>query len=215
MKKTLILSCCGPCSAGVVEFFAKTKRSCSVMFYNPNIDTKEEHELRAQENKRLCDFFNIPYIHVPHEPQVWLEQTKDFATEPERGKRCSLCFSLRLKKAAEYAKENGFDCFTSVLGVSRYKNLDQVNACAENISYEKIPDLGHGVAADHRTLGIIVSDQSALLGIHSLKKFGSRNIRTPLLFDLTVLDRALLGYQKDIGSLIAFNLDRIQDLRIP
>ena len=134
MKKTLILSCCGPCSAGVVEFFAKTKRSCSVMFYNPNIDTKEEHELRAQENKRLCDFFNIPYIHVPHEPQVWLEQTKDFATEPERGKRCSLCFSLRLKKAAEYAKENGFDCFTSVLGVSRYKNLDQVNACAENIS---------------------------------------------------------------------------------
>ncbi len=134
MKKTLILSCCAPCSAGVVEFFAKTKRPAAVMFYNPNIDTKEEHDLRARENKRLCDFFNIPYIYMPYEPQVWLEATKGFASEPERGKRCSLCFSLRLKKAAEYAKENGFECFTSVLGVSRYKNLEQINACAEEVS---------------------------------------------------------------------------------
>lgn len=134
MKKTLILSCCGPCSAGVVEFFAKTKRPACVLFYNPNIDNAEEHDLRASENKRLCDFFNIPYIYIPYEPQVWLEQTKDYAAEPERGKRCSLCFSLRLKKAAQYAKENNFDCFTSVLGVSRYKNLEQVNACAEDVS---------------------------------------------------------------------------------
>ena len=134
MKKTLILSCCGPCSAGVVEFFAKTKRPSCVLFYNPNIDSEEEHSLREKENKRLCDFFNIPYICIPYEPQIWLETTKNFANEPERGKRCSLCFTLRLRKAAEYAKENGFDCFTSVLGVSRYKNLEQVNACAEDVS---------------------------------------------------------------------------------
>ncbi len=134
MKKTLILSCCGPCSAGVVEFFAKTKRPAAVLFYNPNIDTKEEHDLRACENKRLCDFFNIPYICIPYEPQLWQKETNGFATEPERGKRCSICFTLRLKKAAEYAKEKGFDCFTSVLGVSRYKNLEQVNACAEEVS---------------------------------------------------------------------------------
>lgn len=134
MKKTLILSCCGPCSAGVVEFFAKTKRPACVLFYNPNIDSEEEHALRAKENKRLCDFFNIPYICLPYEPQIWLATTKNFEKEPECGKRCSLCFTLRLRKAAEYAKENGFDCFTSVLGVSRYKNLEQVDACAEAVS---------------------------------------------------------------------------------
>lgn len=134
MKKTLILSCCAPCSAGVVEFFAKTKKPASVLFYNPNIDRAKEHNLRLIENKRLCDFFNIPFIALPYTPEVWLKETKDFLQEPERGKRCSLCFSLRLKEAAQYAKENGFDCFTSVLGVSRYKNLDQVNACAEQVS---------------------------------------------------------------------------------
>jgi len=134
MKKTLILSCCGPCSAGVVEFFAKTGRPACVLFYNPNIDSKEEHDLRSRENKRLCDFFNIPYISLAYEPQIWLEETKNFLSQPERSHRCSLCFTLRLKKAAEYAKENGFDCFTSVLGVSRYKNLEQVNTCAEEVS---------------------------------------------------------------------------------
>ena len=131
MKKTLILSCCAPCSAGVVEFFAKTKRPACVLFYNPNIATKEEHDLRASENKRLCAFFGLPFVCLPYEPAVWLKQTKDFLNEPERGKRCSLCFTLRLRKAAEYAQKNGFDCFTSVLGISRYKNLEHVNACAE------------------------------------------------------------------------------------
>ena len=136
MKKTLILSCCAPCSAGVVEFFAATKRPACVLFYNPNIATKEEHDLRASENRRLCDFFALPFVALPYTPEDWLDKTKDFLNEPERGKRCSLCFSLRLKKAAEYAKANGFDCFTSVLGVSRYKNLEQVNACAAEVSKE-------------------------------------------------------------------------------
>lgn len=134
MKKTLILSCCAPCSAGLVEFFAKTKQEACVFFYNPNIDTKEEHDLRARENKRLCDFFNIPFIALPYEPDIWLAKTKEYSAEPERGKRCSVCFSLRLKKAAEYAKAGNFDAFTSVLGVSRYKNLEQVNNCAEEVS---------------------------------------------------------------------------------
>ena len=136
MKKTLILSCCAPCSAGVVEFFAKTKKPACVFFYNPNIATKQEHDLRAAENKRLCDFFGLPFVCLPYEPQVWLEQTKDFLNLPERSTRCSLCFTLRLKKAAEYAKANNFDVFTSVLGISRYKNLEQVNSCAEAVSKE-------------------------------------------------------------------------------
>ena len=134
MAKTLILSCCAPCSAGVVEFFAKNNRTSCVLFYNPNIDTLEEHNLRLKENKRLCDFFKIPFISLPYEPQTWLAETESFALEPERGKRCSLCFSLRLKKAAQYAKANGFDNFTSVLGVSRYKDLEQVNACAREVA---------------------------------------------------------------------------------
>ena len=54
--------------------------------------------------------------------------------EPERGKRCQICFYLRLKRTAEYAKQNGFTHFTSVLGISRFKDFNQVCSVAQEIS---------------------------------------------------------------------------------
>ena len=45
-------------------------------------------------------------------------------------------FYMRLKRVMEYARENGFDAVASVLGVSRYKNLTQVNEAAYKASAE-------------------------------------------------------------------------------
>ena len=44
--------------------------------------------------------------------------TKELKDEPEGGKRCTVCFSLRLKETAKRAKENDFDYFTTTLTVS-------------------------------------------------------------------------------------------------
>ena len=40
--------------------------------------------------------------------------------------RCQAGFYIRLKKAAEFAKAHGFTQISSVLGISRWKNFDQV-----------------------------------------------------------------------------------------
>ena len=51
----------------------------------------------------------------------------------------------------EYAKANGFDAVASVLGVSRYKNLEQVNEAADkasketNVEYVHIEGRKHGM----------------------------------------------------------------------
>ena len=47
--------------------------------------------------------------------------------EPERGKRCTMCFDMRFERTALYAYENEFDTITSSLGISRWKNFDQIN----------------------------------------------------------------------------------------
>ena len=47
--------------------------------------------------------------------------------EPERGKRCLRCFSLRLTETARYAATHGFTLFTTTLASSRWKSLDQIN----------------------------------------------------------------------------------------
>lgn len=130
VEKLLLLSCCAPCSCGVIKHLAQTGRNFTVLFYNPNIDTEEEYHKRLKENERVCKKFGIAFVSLPYEPQVWCEVVKGLESEPERGKRCSVCFELRLKRAAEYAKENGFTAFSSVLGISRHKDLEQVNAAA-------------------------------------------------------------------------------------
>jgi len=81
--------------------------------------------------------FHIPFVEGPYEPEKWEHSVKGLEQEPERGKRCSACFYMRLKQASRYAQEHKFDMFASVLGVSRYKNLDQVNAAARQVWQEE------------------------------------------------------------------------------
>ena len=135
-KGILLLSCCAPCSCAVIEKMAQEKQDFSVVFYNPNIRPLAEYQKRCEENKRLCNLYHVPFIELEYDNENWCALTKGLENEPERGKRCSVCFYMRLKKVMEYAKANGFDGVASVLGVSRYKNLEQVNQAADIASTE-------------------------------------------------------------------------------
>lgn len=53
---------------------------------------------------------------------------------PERGARCYECYKLRLDKSARYAKENGFDVFTTTLSISPHKNAAGLNEIGEELS---------------------------------------------------------------------------------
>lgn len=137
--KLLLLSCCAPCSCGVIQKLACQGRCFTVLFYNPNIDREEEYQKRLAENQRVCERFGVPFVALEYEPQVWRQAVKGLEQEPERGKRCSVCFALRLKRAAQYAQENGFTAFSSVLGISRYKDLEQVNRAAQTVQTPAVP----------------------------------------------------------------------------
>ena len=134
-NKMLLLSCCAPCSCGVIKKLANEKRNFTVLFYNPNIQEETEYFRRLNENKSVCDKYNVPFVELDWEPDVWKKAIGDTPFK-ERGARCSLCFQLRLEKAARWAKENGFDTFSSVLGFSRNKDLAQVNAAAQKASFD-------------------------------------------------------------------------------
>lgn len=138
----LLLSCCAPCSCAVIEKLAKEQQDFCVVFYNPNIRPYEEYQKRCHENKRVCDLYHVPFIELEYDNERWCELTKGLESEPERGPRCSICFHMRLKRVMEYAKKNGYEAVASVLGVSRYKNLAQVNEAAARASAEtEIPYL--------------------------------------------------------------------------
>lgn len=129
--KFLLLSCCAPCSCAVIEKMAQDKADFAVVFYNPNIRPYAEYEKRRDENLRLCQKYNVPFIALEYDNERWCALTKGLENEPERGRRCDICFEMRLKRVMEYAKENNFDAVASVLGASRWKDLNQVNRAAQ------------------------------------------------------------------------------------
>lgn len=134
--RLLLLSCCAPCSCAVIKLLAEEGQDFAVVFYNPNIRPEQEYRKRADENKRLCTLSDVPFIELEYDNQRWCELTAGLENEPERGKRCDVCFYMRLKRVMEYAKDNGFEAVASVLGVSRYKDLAQVNRAAAKASAE-------------------------------------------------------------------------------
>jgi predicted adenine nucleotide alpha hydrolase (AANH) superfamily ATPase len=128
-KKLLLHSCCAPCSGEVMEAIQASGIDYSIYFYNPNIHPVREYELRKSENIRFAEQHGIEFIDCDYDTDNWFERARGLENEPERGARCTMCFDMRFARAALYAHEHGFDTLSSSLGISRLKDMDQINGC--------------------------------------------------------------------------------------
>lgn len=123
----LLHSCCAPCAGEIMLAIQASGIEQTVFFYNPNIHPQEEYLLRKNENKRFCDKLNLPFIDMDYDKDNWFERVKGLENEPERGERCTVCFDMRFERTALYASEHGFPLVSSTLGISRWKNMEQIN----------------------------------------------------------------------------------------
>lgn len=130
-KKLLLHSCCAPCSGEVMEALLASGIDFSIYFYNPNIHPVRECELRKGENIAFAEKHDIPFIDADYDMENWFDRVKGLEHEPERGARCTECFDMRFERTALYAHEHGFDIISSSLGISRWKNMKQINRCGE------------------------------------------------------------------------------------
>ncbi|QDQ87813.1 epoxyqueuosine reductase QueH [Alcaligenaceae bacterium SJ-26] len=139
-SKVLMHSCCAPCSGEVMEAMTASGIDYSIFFYNPNIHPVREYEIRKEENIRFAQKHNIPFIDADYDMDNWFDRVKGLEDAPERGERCTVCFDMRFERAALYAHEHGFDTLTSALGISRWKDMNQINDCGERAA-ARYPDL--------------------------------------------------------------------------
>ena len=126
-SKLLLHSCCAPCAGEIMEAVAASGIDTTIYFYNPNIHPKEEYEIRKDENIRFAEKLGFDFIDADYDKDNWFERIKGLENEPERGKRCTVCFDMRFERTALYAHENNFKIFATTLGISRWKDLDQIN----------------------------------------------------------------------------------------
>lgn len=136
-SKILLHSCCAPCSSHVISCLTDYA-DITVLYYNPNISPKSEYDKRKEEQIRLINEIDkkhrVDIIDCDYDNDVYEALIKGYEDEPERGSRCTICFNLRLEKAAKMAKMLGYDYFCSTLTVSPYKNSKLINRIGEEIS---------------------------------------------------------------------------------
>ena len=141
--RIVLLSCCAPCSAGAIKQLADGAidniDDFIVLFFNPNIFPESEYTKRMAEQIKYCESVGAKYAVLEYDHDAWRDAVRGFEDAPERGARCSLCFEYRFRRAAQFARENGYNAIASVLGVSRHKDQSQVDAAAQvacdNIKY--------------------------------------------------------------------------------
>ncbi|TKI06330.1 epoxyqueuosine reductase QueH [Martelella alba] len=130
-NRLLLHSCCAPCSGEVMEALSASAIDYTLFFYNPNIHPQREYLIRKEENIRFAQKHRVPFIDADYDTDNWFARAKGMENEPERGIRCTMCFDMRFERTALYAYEQGFPVITSSLGISRWKNMQQINECGK------------------------------------------------------------------------------------
>lgn len=138
-KKLLLHCCCAPCSSATLERL-QDEYEVDIYYYNPNIEPEEEFLKRAGEEERFVQAFHpdggVKVITAEYEHEAFEEIARGREEMPERSERCYLCYELRMKKTAEYAKEHGYDLFTTSLSISPYKSSRWINEIGERLEKE-------------------------------------------------------------------------------
>ena len=138
-NKLLLHSCCAPCSSYVMEYLSNYFR-ITIFYYNPNIYPESEYTKRILEQQTLIAKMKtrhpISFMAGNYDKDRFYEMARGMEHLKEGGERCFRCYELRLRKTAELAAAEKFDCFTTTLTISPLKNARKLNEIGERLGKE-------------------------------------------------------------------------------
>ena len=133
--RLLLQVCCAPCFAGSIDYLTE-HFDVTAFFYNPNVQPKEEFNIRLDALKQLIVQYPSVKLVVPEQDEdEYLAFVKGLENEREGGGRCTACFNLRLEKTAQFMRDNkgDYDYFATTLTVSPHKNAKIINEIGNKV----------------------------------------------------------------------------------
>lgn len=118
--------CCAPDALYVIGLL-QAEYQVTGLFYNPNIHPEDEYRLRLSEARKVAQHLQFRLIEDEYDPLTWFRLTEKFKFEPEKGRRCQVCFAWRLDRTARKALEFNIPLFTTIMSVSPWKNAAVLN----------------------------------------------------------------------------------------
>lgn len=129
--KLLLHTCCAPCSVYCIETLRKEGIEPTVYWFNPNIHPYMEYKQRRDCLKEYTR--NIEIETIFEENYGLKDFCKNVVQDLEN--RCQkYCYPVRLEQTAKYAKENGYDSFSTTLLISPYQNHEMLIKVGEEMA---------------------------------------------------------------------------------
>ncbi len=129
--KLLLHTCCAPCSVYCIKTLRKEGIKPTVYWFNPNIHPYIEYKTRRDTLKEYTKSIGVQAIF--EENYGLREFCKNVVDDLEN--RCvKYCYRVRLEQTAKYAKENGYDTFSTTLLISPYQNHEALKQIGEEMA---------------------------------------------------------------------------------
>lgn len=127
--KILLHVCCANCAIYPHRVLSEEGHQVFGYWYNPNIHPFTEYQKRLEALKSLEEHNRLPvFYNDSYDLEKFLK-----AVIQDVENRCSFCYKIRLIKAANYAKEQDFEAFTTTLLVSPYQKHELLREFGEKI----------------------------------------------------------------------------------
>ena len=133
--KLLLHACCGPCACYPTEKLTGDGVDFSILYFNPNIHPYKEFKQRLSTLREFCE--KKEYDLIINKSYPLEDCVRGMLHEYEVGSvRCAYCYRVRLRYAAQFAKEHGYDAFSTTLLVSPYQKHELIKREAEAAAQE-------------------------------------------------------------------------------
>lgn len=136
-KRVLLHICCGVCTLYCIERLKREGFSVTGFFFNPNIHPYDEYERRRDVTYEVGRITAIEIIEGAYDDAQWMETCGAYGGEREGGRRCYLCYEMRLRRALQLLKERNFDYFSTTLTISPHKDSKAVITIGQNLDRER------------------------------------------------------------------------------
>ncbi|RJO65695.1 MAG: hypothetical protein C4540_00215 [Candidatus Omnitrophota bacterium] len=139
-KKILLHICCGVCASAAVERLQREGFEVTGFFYNPNIHPIEEYRRRLEAAQQVAAKMHFAIEEGPYDTESWFAVAKGMEQEKEGGRRCQVCFRMRLEVSYRKALALGFGDFTTTLTISPHKESGLIHRIGKSIDKEMFLD---------------------------------------------------------------------------
>ena len=131
--KLLMHTCCAPCSVYCIDTLRNEGIEPVAYWFNPNIHPYMEYKARRDT---LIEYSKIVNLELIIDEDYGLKEFCKNVSDDLTNRCVKYCYRVRMEQTAKFAKENGFDAFTTTLLISPYQRHDELKEICEEVAHK-------------------------------------------------------------------------------